>query len=284
VADGDLVDRLTAHRTVGGAPREELEWVAAHGHLRRLKVGEILTAKAAGKVDGLFILLSGQLALHVERANARERVYVWHGGDISGILPYSRLTSPPGDSIVERDLELVMVSPADVAQLPHACPGLTAILVHAMVDRARQLTSSELQNEKMATLGKMSAWMAHDLNNPASAIGRSARALRTAASAADDHARALGALALTAEQRSVIDAVCRECLDTPGRAVLSPLQQADRENEVSDWLSDHNCDAADAEALADTALTRAQSEGGDRPRPQPAPRIQRITLDDPDDQ
>jgi hypothetical protein len=39
--------------------------------------------------------------------------------------------------------------------------------------------------------------------------------------------------------------------------------------------------AAAMKALADTALTRAQNETGDRPRPQPAPRIQRITLDDP---
>jgi hypothetical protein len=41
----DLVDRLAAHKTIGQAPREELEWLAAHGFVRTLDVGEVLTLK-----------------------------------------------------------------------------------------------------------------------------------------------------------------------------------------------------------------------------------------------
>jgi hypothetical protein len=40
----DLLDRLAAHKTVGAAPREELEWLIAHGSLRHLDEGEVLTA------------------------------------------------------------------------------------------------------------------------------------------------------------------------------------------------------------------------------------------------
>ena len=36
----DLIDRLAAHKTLGTAPREELEWLASHGSLRRLGEGE----------------------------------------------------------------------------------------------------------------------------------------------------------------------------------------------------------------------------------------------------
>ena len=57
------------------------------------------------------------------------------------------------------------------------CHELTSILVHRMLDRARDFTSSELHDEKMVSLGKLSAGLAHELNNPASAIERSAALL-----------------------------------------------------------------------------------------------------------
>jgi hypothetical protein len=52
--------------------------------------------------------------------------------------------------------------------------------------------------------------------------------------------------------------------------------------EVTERLTDAATAIASAmKALADTALTRAQTDATDKPRPQPAPRVQRITLDDP---
>ncbi len=47
-----------------------------------------------------------------------------------------------------------------------------------MTDRARETTRVEQQNEKLLSLGKLSAGLAHELNNPASALGRSVSELR----------------------------------------------------------------------------------------------------------
>ena len=58
----DLVDRLTAHTTLGGVPRRELEWLASHGTLRRLKEGDTLAVKDE-PVAGLFVVLSGRFAI-----------------------------------------------------------------------------------------------------------------------------------------------------------------------------------------------------------------------------
>ena len=49
----DLVDRLAQHKTLGAAPREELAWLAAHGSLRHMNAGEVLTAKGAAARIGV---------------------------------------------------------------------------------------------------------------------------------------------------------------------------------------------------------------------------------------
>ncbi len=250
-----LIDRLAAHKTIGAAPRKELEWVAAHGRLRQMEPGEILTPRAAGFVEGLFIVLSGQFALHVDRANGRERIIEWRGGDVGGLLPYSRLQAPPGDSIVEQPSEIVVVHRDDLEELTRNCHQLTSILVHVMVDRARHFTSSDLQNEKLVSLGKLSAGLAHELNNPASAISRTARALREAMAASEDTSRILGGLELTGAKADAINAVRQRCLGSAPSVVRSPLEQADREAELSDWLEAHGADPADAVALAETDLS-----------------------------
>src|SRR5687768_4434353 len=88
VTDQNLIDRLSAHKTVGGAPRQELEWLAAHGTLRQLAEGEVLSLKGV-PVTGLFLILSGQIAIYLDRGAGRHKVMEWRDGDVTGLLPYS---------------------------------------------------------------------------------------------------------------------------------------------------------------------------------------------------
>lgn len=246
------MERLAAHRIAGAIPREEIEWLAAHGHPRRLEPGEVLSSRAAGVVEGLFIVLSGRIGLHVQRANGREKIMEWHGGDVSGMLPYSRLTVPPGDAIAEIPAEIVTIRRGDLPAMIRECHSFTSALVHVMVDRARHFTSSDLQVEKMASLGKLSAGLAHELNNPAAAIARSARSLHGAVAASEDASRALGALPLTSGQQAAIDAARSQASLPAAHTVRSPIEQADREAEFEDWLLAHGADPADAGPLAET--------------------------------
>src|SRR6516162_11086101 len=172
----NLVNRLAAHKTIGRAAREELEWLAAHGSLRQLKVGDVLTAKGA-TVESLFIVLSGRIAIYVDRGAGPHKIMEWRGGDVTGMLPYSRLVSPPGDTIAEEPSTILAVPRDQLRAMIRDCQDVTSILVHSMVDRARAFTSSDLHDEKMVSLGKLSAGLAHELNNPASAIERSAAQL-----------------------------------------------------------------------------------------------------------
>src|SRR6185295_7478094 len=51
-------------------------------------------------------------------------------------------------------------------------PDLIQRLVGYMTERARHFATEKLQKEKVSALGQLAAGIAHELNNPASAIDR----------------------------------------------------------------------------------------------------------------
>lgn len=251
----DLTDRLSAHRALAGAPREQLAWLAAHGRLVHLAPGDVLTPKT-GPVRGLYVVLSGRLSIHIDRGAGPRKVMEWRGGDVTGLLPYSRLVAPPGDVKAEEPTELVMIPGEDIPELIRQCDDLTSILVHVMIDRARHFTSSDLHDEKMFSLGKLAAGLAHELNNPASAVARSAEGLARRLSELEAASRALGAAGLSETQQTAVDRARELCLAVAGATFgHSPIQQADREDAIADWLARHNADVTAAEPLAESAVT-----------------------------
>jgi signal transduction histidine kinase len=255
-SDADLVARLVAHRTLGRAPRAELEWLAAHGSVEHWEVGQ-LVARKGEPVHGLYIILAGHVSHLTDQGGTWRKVMDWRAGDVTGMLPYSRMTAAPGNSVVEEPTELLRIPQEWISEMTTACPHVTAELVHVMVDRARTFKSSDLQMEKLASLGKLAAGLAHELNNPASAAAASAKHMSDALAEADAAARALGAAHLDSSELSLIERVRAVGLAAPVTSVLSPLERADREEAFVDWLSAHDVDESFAESLSETDVTLA---------------------------
>jgi signal transduction histidine kinase len=249
----NLVDRLAGHRTIRAAPREELSWLAAHGTLRQMQAGQVLTAKGTRPI-GLFVVLAGSFTMSVDRGAGPRKIMEWREGDVMGLLPYSRVAGPPGDAVAQEASEILELRADRMREMTEQCPELTAILVQAMVDRARAFTSSDLHDEKMVSLGKLSAGLAHELNNPAAAINRSAALLDEQLEISGRATRALLTCKLTEAQLAAVDAIREACLARHGSSVRSPIEQAEREESMADWLGDRGLDIGMAEALADTAI------------------------------
>jgi signal transduction histidine kinase len=91
----------------------------------------------------------------------------------------------------------------------------------------------------------MAAGLAHELNNPAAAIGRSATDAREAFREASEKAAELGKLPLTPEQRAFIAGLPGEAARRAGEAgALDPLERSDLEDELAEWMEDHGVEQA----------------------------------------
>ena len=108
-----------------------------------------------------------------------------------------------------------------------------------MNDRSRDQVRSQERDDKLRALGKLSAGLAHELNNPAAAIARAAQALATRAAAQPAAAeQAAGADAPTPKPCAAFAAPGRaRPAASPPAPQLRPWEQSEREDALADWLT-----------------------------------------------
>jgi len=252
--DPELMAKLAQHRSLGSAPVSEHAWLATHGRMRHLAVGEVLTRNGEFATS-LNVFLSGAVAIHMDRGAGSHKLFEWHGGDVGGVLPFSRGARPPNDAVIEEPTELLDLPQEHFPEMIRECPAITAILVHTMVDRARQFSAADLRDEKLVSLGRLAAGLAHELSNPASAAARSARRLTEYVELAESAAAAVGTARLTDTQAAAVREIQRLSLVPAIEATLSALARADREDAIVEWLVEHGAPEECSEPLAETSLT-----------------------------
>jgi PAS domain S-box-containing protein len=108
------------------------------------------------------------------------------------------------------------------------------------ISERRRVEEELRQTEKMAALGKLSAGLAHELNNPAAAAGRAAGQLVAGLEELQSATVELARAGIGPNLWDSLTNRVREFLHrTDGPLGLSPLEASDREEELLSWLDAH---------------------------------------------
>src|SRR5215472_7804730 len=174
--NAELISELRKIDAFHDLPEEALAWLAEHATVHTFQPGEMIMQE--GEVaDRMTIILEGELQGRRESLGPDAPVYTGRAGQVTGMLPFSRMTHY---TITGRALGFTRIATIPAASFPemlHQIPTLGPRLVGVLTDRVREVTRQDLQRDKLAALGKLSAGLAHELNNPASAGSRAAASL-----------------------------------------------------------------------------------------------------------
>jgi signal transduction histidine kinase len=254
-----IVAGLRSVSVFADLPAEDLEWLAARMVEMTFDAGQIF-ARPGDPVDYLNVVLEGEIQF--ERPDAPgSSVFTVSAGQITGLLPFSRLTQVRGIARAVLPSRFLLLHKQYFPEMLQRMPQLGQRLVALMSDRIREVTRMETQQEKLMALGKLSAGLAHELNNPAAAARRAAQTLTEAMENVRSASLKLLQHSYSEAQRVSMlqfeqDAM-KETASTEKQS-SDPLDFNDREEEVTNWLERHNIDEPYkiASILADACITQ----------------------------
>jgi len=184
-------------------PEDQIAWFISQSQELTLKADEFYVHQG-DPADAMFIVLEGQLQARAEFVGGLVTLGS-KKGDVTGVLPFSRMKQYPLTGRALTSSRILRFPASLFPELVQKMPELASRLVAVMSDRIRETTRIEQQRDRLAALGKLSAGLAHELNNPASAAKRAASQLRASLKQIKNASHELGARDLSPAQKAEIE-------------------------------------------------------------------------------
>jgi len=233
-----MIDKSELRRipTFEGLPDDQLDWFISQTEEIRLKPGDVYL-QLGDLASSMVVILEGELQARGD-INGETFVIPFAAGSVTGVLPFSRMKKSVVTGRALTESRILKFPSSRFPELIQKMPELTQRLVGVMADRIREVTRVEQQRDRLAGLGKLSAGLAHELNNPASAAKRATSLLRDAFKRIKDAVQELGKHQLTAAQKSEIERLEASFLQ-PAQDPLDTLAISDLEDQIDSLLRSH---------------------------------------------
>jgi len=233
-----MIDKSELRRipTFEGLPDDQLDWFISQTEEIRLKPGDVYL-QLGDLASSMVVILEGELQARGD-INGETFVIPFAAGAVTGVLPFSRMKKSVVTGRALTESRILKFPSSRFPELIQKMPELTQRLVGVMADRIREVTRVEQQRDRLAGLGKLSAGLAHELNNPASAAKRATSLLRDAFKRIKDAVQELGKHQLTAAQKSEIERLEASFLQ-PAQDPLDTLAISDLEDQIDSLLRSH---------------------------------------------
>jgi signal transduction histidine kinase len=252
----EIMDSITIQRTIAPTLTEEfrniptfadlsdtdIRWLVDHAEVVTAEPGELLIREGM-MAEHMFIYLEGESDGRRESQGPDAPVFTARAGSVTGLLPFSRMTNYTVTSRAISHLRVARIHKDCFPEMLACIPALGPRLVGILFDRVREVTRLDQTREKLASLGKLSAGLAHELNNPAAAGARAASSLADAFERHQQSAARLDLENIDGETRTklrTIEGYAREKqLTAPP---VSALELSDREEALRRWFETHKID------------------------------------------
>jgi signal transduction histidine kinase len=186
-----------------GLPDDQIVWFISHAQEININAGE-MAFRQDDPADAMFVFLEGQLQVRGELGGETVVIPI-KSGDVTGVLPFSRMKQFTVGGKAITNCRILRFPTSGFPDLVQKMPELVQRLVGLMSDRIRETTRREQQRDRLASLGKLSAGLAHELNNPASAAKRATSQLRDVLKKIRDASHELGSRDLSPAQKAEIE-------------------------------------------------------------------------------
>jgi signal transduction histidine kinase len=245
---------------------EQVEALIPYGRESRLQTGDLLFDERS-VVDSFYVVLEGEV--EISRLDGAEEIPIGtHGpGEFTGGLAVLTGRTSIHRGRARAPSRILEIDSETFRRMPVEVPDVADIFISGLARRMRYTQRAYRQREKLAALGKLSAGLAHELNNPAAAARRASEELAEAILEAQ-----LTSLThderFSAGEREALVALQRETA-AGNAALLDPLSLGDTEDGLADWLGDRGCEEpwdlapALAEAGVDMDRLEAMAESFD---------------------